>query len=182
MRRGYHTCFHTLYDKKYIHSTNKLTPVSSSLIGCPIHMALCNFQTKNLVNYKMFSDESNKLETYTYVRTINVILKTYKSFSGPVHFEILTFFSLWNNQKRKKNTYVYVHVCVCVCVCLEVHTRMIQYLEMLTRFEFCCFIGERTFFGYLIFNPIYTHTHTHTYTCKRRIRTNLIYLHSNEVK
>ena len=39
-------------------SGKKLTHVSSSLIECPIPMALCH----------MFSDESNQLETYTYVR------------------------------------------------------------------------------------------------------------------
>ena len=31
-------------------------------------MTLYQIQAKNLVDYKMCSDESNKLETYTYVR------------------------------------------------------------------------------------------------------------------
>ena len=45
----------------------------------------------------MFSDESNKLETYISKNEINVLLKEYKSLGGPIHFEIFTFFSLWTN-------------------------------------------------------------------------------------
>ena len=42
--------------------------VSSTVTGCSIHIALCHIKAKSLVNYQMFSDESNKLKTSTYVR------------------------------------------------------------------------------------------------------------------
>ena len=47
-------------------------------------MALCD----------MFSDESNKLKTYTYVGKKN--LKKYKFLSGPIHFKIYIYIYIYN--------------------------------------------------------------------------------------
>ena len=55
----------------------------------------------------MFSDESNKLETYTYKNEI--ILKKYKSLSGPIYFEIFTFFLSLDQQKQKEFLYVFMN-------------------------------------------------------------------------
>ena len=38
--------------------TSKPTRVSSSLIGCPIHSALCHIEAKNFVNYNSISSMS----------------------------------------------------------------------------------------------------------------------------
>ena len=54
----------------------------------------------------MFSEESNKLETYTYVRTkyINKLKNTDLFVDLPIL------------------EYIYIYVCVCVCVCVCITT------------------------------------------------------------
>ena len=56
----------------------------------------------------MFPEESNKMETYTYVRT-KKILNKYKSLNGPIYFEIFTFFFLWT-YKERNIIYIYIYI------------------------------------------------------------------------
>ena len=37
-------------------------------------------------------------------------LKEYKSLCEPIHFKIITFFSLWTNKKKKKNLNIYIYI------------------------------------------------------------------------
>ena len=66
----------------------------------------------------MFSDESNKLETYTFVRTKEIILKK-KSLSGLIHFEIYIYIYIERERRRERE-----RECVCVCVCVCARTRV----------------------------------------------------------
>ena len=61
-----HICMYVyIYIYIYIYICNNFFSIVSSSL---IHMALCHILAKNLVNFKMFSDESNELKTYRYVR------------------------------------------------------------------------------------------------------------------
>ena len=70
-------------------STNKPPRVSSSLIGFLIHAAL---------SY-IFSDESSKLETYTYVRMKSIILKIYSLWK--IYIKILWYVQNLKNGFKK---------------------------------------------------------------------------------
>ena len=88
---------------QFFYSTNKPTRVSSNLIECPIHMALCHIC-------------SLTKETYSHLRTKWIILnKNYKSLSGPIHLWIFAFFGLITTTKIS-HTRIYMCVCECVCV------------------------------------------------------------------
>ena len=57
-----------------------------------------------------FSDESNKLETYTYVRTKKIILLNTNLLMGLFIFKYLLF-SFLGPKKKKKKKCSYIYIC-----------------------------------------------------------------------
>ena len=68
----------------------------------------------------MFSDESNKLETYTYLRTkwINILENTNLFVDQPILKYIYSLFGPTTKINIYIYIYIYIYMCVCVCVCV----------------------------------------------------------------
>ena len=87
----------------------------------------------------MFSDKSNKLKIYTYVKTKQINPKKYKSLCGPIHF----------------NIYIYIYTLIYIYIYIYINTNT----QIYTYIHICIHTYTHTY----IYIYTYGHTHTHIY-------------------
>ena len=123
--------------------------MSSSLIGCLIHSALCHIESKGFVNYQWSPGVVHSVsplfkQFYTWsisnikhsnfidiANDITILFSLSHSLSHSLSIYILIYIYIY--------IYIYICVCVCVCVCVRETTRLSRKNSVEAKL-FCCFI------------------------------------------